>query len=90
MVITRNYLKHADNPVYNLRLDKNLENSFTPQVYTIEKQRSVIDSKPAVNPVMATMGDAISMSTDNKKYTKYHKDTGTISEVDDSTNKISS
>lgn len=76
-----NYLKHEDNPVYNLRLDKNLEESFTPQVYTVEADRGVVASKPQVNPVMATMGDAISMSADNRKYTKYHKSTGQIDVV---------
>lgn len=73
-----NYLKHDDDPMYNLRLDKDLEESFTPQVYTIEEAKSVIEPKPAVNPVMSNLGDAISLNSKNTMYTKYDKETGKI------------
>lgn len=82
-----NYLKHDDDPMYNLRLDKELEESFTPQVYTIEDPRSVIDPRPAVNPVMSHLGDAISLNDRNTAYTKYDKESGKIRAVhlDDNT-----
>ena len=38
-------------PMYNLGLNKALEESLTPEVYTVEKANSVIDIRPAVNPV---------------------------------------
>ena len=73
-----NYLKDKDNPQFNLRLDRNLEESYTPSVYTVETAESVISPKPAVNPVMAAFGDAISLNSANTHYTRYNKDTGTI------------
>lgn len=76
-----NYLKNGDDPMYNLRLDKDLEESFTPQVYTNETAESVINPKPAVNPVMSKMGDAISLNEDNTAYTKYDKESGKIKAV---------
>ena len=81
------YLKDDDDPMYNLRLDKDLEESFTPQVYTIEKAESVINPKPAVNPVMSKLGDAISLNDRNVAYTYVDKDTGNIKSVhlDDNT-----
>lgn len=75
------YLKHDDDPMYNLRLDRELEESFTPQVYTIEEAKSVIEPKPAVNPVMSHLGDAISLNKNNTAYTKYDEETGKISAV---------
>lgn len=72
------YLKRDDDPMYNLRLDKQLEESFTPQVYTIEEAKSVIEPKPAVNPVMSHLGDAISLNSRNTAYTKYDPETGEI------------
>lgn len=81
------YLKDDDDPMYNLRLDKDLEESFTPQVYTIEKAESVINPKPAVNPVMSKLGDAISLNDRNVAYTYVDKETGNIKSVhlDDNT-----
>lgn len=76
-----NYLKTGDDPLYNLRLDKELEESFTPQVYTIETAESVVEPKPAVNPVMSKMGDAISLNDRNTAYSKYDKETGKIKAV---------
>lgn len=76
-----NYLKHDDDPMYNLRIDKQLEESFTPQVYTIEDPRSVIEPKPAVNPVMSHLGDAISLNSRNTAYTRYDEESGTIKAV---------
>lgn len=82
-----NYLKNGDDPMYNLRIDKELEESFTPQVYTVETAESVTSPKPAVNPVMSKMGDAISLNDRNTAYTKYDEESGKIKAVslDDNT-----
>lgn len=76
-----NYLKNGDDPFYNLRIDKDLEESFTPQVYTVECAKKITAPKPAVNPVMAAMGDAISLNDKNTTYTKKELDTGRIKVV---------
>lgn len=81
-----NYLKHQDMPLYNLRLDRNLEKSFTPSVYTNEKADTVINPKPAVNPVMTGWGQALSLNADNTLYTRYDESTRRMV-VDDIDNK---
>ena len=81
VVYPDNYLKNGDDPMYNLRIDRDLEESFTPQVYTVETAESVISPKPAVNPVMSKMGDAISLNDDNTAYSKYDEQTGRIKAV---------
>lgn len=72
------YLKTHDGPLYNLRVDSNLEKSFTPSVYTVEHAESVVAPKPAVNPPMAMMGDSISLNADNTQYTYRDPQTGHI------------
>lgn len=76
------YLKNPSeqdrrNP-FNLRIDRGLEESFTPSVYTVESANSVIEPRPAVNPVMFSFGDAMSLNSDNTAYTKVKQDTGEI------------
>ena len=46
---------------YNLRLDKDLEESITQNVYTAESERTsdILNPRPAVNPIMSSIGDAI-------------------------------
>ena len=46
---------------YNLRLDKDLEESITQNVYTAEAERTsnILNPRPAVNPIMSSIGDAI-------------------------------
>lgn len=68
-------------PMYNLGLNKALEESLTPEVYTVEKANSVIDIRPAVNPVMSCLGDAIAMNNNNTLYTEREKGTDTITIV---------
>lgn len=65
-----NYLKIDDAPEYNLRYDRKLEESLTPDVYTVDAERThdVVNPRPAVNPVMQTVGDAISMNSQNDTY----------------------
>lgn len=65
-----NYLTIDDSPEYNLRYDKALEESY-PDVYTADTDRTtdVMNPRPAVNPNCSmTIGDAISIATDNSKY----------------------
>jgi len=66
------YPPYSDKPVWNLRYDRMLEESITPDVFTVDDDRtdSIIKPRPAVNPIMSQVGDAISMAGDNSKYTK--------------------
>lgn len=70
------YLKKKDEPNWNLRLDRTLEREIGPDVYVNEESRtdSRITPRPAVNPIMAKMGDAISMNPDNTVYTGVNED----------------
>ncbi len=74
----------ADFPkVYNLRYDKTTDLEYTDgNVTTIDENRtiSVTKPRPAVNPIMAQMGDAIAMDSSNNQYTKVD-DQGNISIV---------
>lgn len=76
------YVKHREEPLYNLRINKELEESLSPQVYTVESATDILNPKPAVNPVMASLGDAISLTPTNSKYTKKDPETGEIIVVD--------
>lgn len=46
---------------YNLRVDKDLEESITQNIYTVETERTadILNPRPAVNPIMSAIGDAI-------------------------------
>lgn len=48
---------------WNLRYDKDAETDLGEDVYTLDpnRQSTIISPKPAVNPIMAAMGDAISL-----------------------------
>ena len=53
---------YSDMPPYNLRYDRMQELSVTTDVVTLDEDNNVgtiIHPKPAVNPIMATLGDAI-------------------------------
>lgn len=53
---------------WNLRLDRGRERE-TPDVYTIEDDQSTVTHPvPAVNPIMHTIGDAISLDEYNTEY----------------------
>lgn len=73
-----NYLKTGDDPLYNLRVDRNLEESYTPAVYTVESAEDILTPKPAVNPPMFHLGDAISLNDMNTQYTEFNRETGEI------------
>lgn len=61
-------------PLYNLRYDREREESMSKDVYTLEASRTdVFENKhvmprPAVNPVMTKIGDALSMNPKNSEY----------------------
>lgn len=76
------YSKHQEEPLYNLRIDREFEESLSPQVYTVESAETILKPKPAVNPPMAALGDAISLNSTNTKYTKKNMETGEITVVD--------
>ena len=82
VVYPDDYLKHPDEPRYNLRLNRDLEGKYAPNVYTKDSAESILKPKPAVNPPMAMVGDAISVNYDNTKYTKIDTETGDITVVD--------
>ena len=65
-----NYLRLKDYPEYNLRYNRGLEESITPDVYTVDGSRtkSIVKPAPAVNPKMMTIGDAISLNSQNTQY----------------------
>ena len=73
------YLKSRDDvPEYNLRYNRGLEESITPDVYTVDSSRTkdndILSPQPAVNPNMMTLGDAISLNTHNTVYGVRDKD----------------
>lgn len=73
-----NYLKTGDDPLYNLRVNRELEESYTPSVYTVESAESIMTPKPAVNPPMFRLGEAISLNDQNTLYTERDPETGEI------------
>ena len=81
VVYPDNYLKTKDYPAYNLRYDKQLEEQISKDVYTVDKIRSAIKTSPMVNPVMMTLGDAISLNNDNTSYSQSDEE-GNIERVD--------
>ena len=55
---------------WNLRYDKDREESISSEVYTIDSERSAnsLNPRPAVNPIMHVLGDAMSVEDDNSRY----------------------
>lgn len=71
--------RDTDEPRVNLRYDKHMDELSTAgvgigqyDVTTVDESRStdVLNPRPAVNPVMSALGDAISLNDTNTKYTK--------------------
>lgn len=63
------YLKIKDDPQYNLRYDRQLDEQYSSDVYQLEDGSTVVKPIPAVNPVMLELGGAISLNSDNTSYT---------------------
>lgn len=70
------YLEPLADNAWNLRYDKQLDEDNTPmadgEYYTSnvddERSTSILDFKPMINPIMSTIGDAISLSLLNDDY----------------------
>lgn len=83
----REGIADTDPPRWNLAYNKTIDESITSRnasgdfdVYTMDGNVGV-STVPAVNPIMAEIGDAISLNQSNTYYTKYDDQTGTISTV---------
>ena len=68
-----NYLKNADKPEYNLRYDRDLEESMgivpgSPDVWTMDDRDE--SAGPVVNPPMQCVNDAMVMDPNNTTYTE--------------------
>ncbi len=70
-------------PAVNLRYDRELDESETPStgenqydVMTIDADRSpdILTPRPAPNPIMVSIGDAISLNPENPSYTEVDED----------------
>ena len=61
---------------WNLRYDRAQDAAIDPAAYQLDRDRdqSIIKPDPAVNPMMHSVGDAISMNEMNTQYTKVVKD----------------
>ena len=66
------YMKppYQDKPLWNLRLNRQLEKDIDEAVHTIEDDKSadILHPQPAVNPRMVKVGDAISLNEQNTEY----------------------
>lgn len=80
-----NYLRppYQDKPIWNLRYDRILDEAVTASVgadkydvTTVDADRTIdiLNPRPAVNPIMASLGDAISMNDENTSYTQVGTD----------------
>lgn len=67
---SKQYKQYDDVPPWNLRYDRKAEEDITPAVYTVEDEYSkdILHPRPAVNPIMAKMGDAIPRNKYNTEY----------------------
>ena len=66
------YIKpmYQDKPLWNLRLNRQLEEEIDRAIWTIEDDKStdILHPQPAVNPRMARVGDAMSLNPQNTEY----------------------
>lgn len=61
---------------WNLRLNRELEESITQDVYTVDDDRTenILKPRPAVNPPMFKVGDAMSLNDENSQYIMMDED----------------
>ena len=81
VVHSTSFLKDKRSSNYNLRVDRYYEESLTPAVWTVDTAKRPTAPKPAVNPPMAAIGDAISLNANNTSHTNYDDNTGKINVV---------
>lgn len=87
-----NYLNlPPDERDWNLRYDRKTDEQHTHKnsdgeydISTVDNDmtKDILNPRPAINPAMAEIGDAISLNKENTKYTKYDKETDKIKSVD--------
>lgn len=65
----------------NLRYDLERETSITSNIYTDDNPKLRPETQPAVNPMMAAIGDSISLNSENTSYTDVDKASGEIKVV---------
>lgn len=67
---------YADKPLYNLRYDAKNDKEITEETFVTDPERTstVTSPKPAVNPVMLKVGDAITHTEDNTLYSESNDD----------------
>lgn len=55
---------------WNLRVNRNVENQATPDIDTLDDSRTenIMKPRPAVNPPMLKLGDAMSLNAQNTEY----------------------
>ena len=72
VTVPENYLKIKDTNPYNLRYDEQAEAEMgvIKTVLDPDRTSTIMDPKPAVNPPMMRVGDAISLNTQNTLYTE--------------------
>lgn len=75
--------KYVSGPEYNLLYDKVQEESISRDVYTVDSDRtsSATKPRPAVNPIMTCLGDAISVNDINTSYSQNDSE-GNIARTD--------
>lgn len=66
------YLKNEDNPMYNLRYDKQTDESIKADLHTVDEDRTTdtLNPRPAVNKPMFKIGGGISLNSKNTVYSK--------------------
>lgn len=74
------FLDNEDNPKwYNLRYDRETDQFFSTDTTVNDKVNGATTSKPRVNPVMTTLGDALTVNKfDNEKYIIKKTDKGQV------------
>lgn len=68
--------EYADKPLYNLRYDYTTDQEHTTETFVNDpdREQSILAPKPAVNPIMGKVGDAITHTPDNTLYSKEDTD----------------
>lgn len=68
--------EYADKPLYNLRYDREKDRGHTEETFVTDPDRisTITAPKPAVNPVMLEVGDAITHTPDNTLYSESNND----------------
>ena len=87
--IEMNDLPGGKNKPWNLRYDKTAEESLGDEVYTLDEDRStdILNPRPAVNPIMKVIGDAISLEPDNRRFGVAYNHDGTYPISDENISK---